>query len=87
MNHSESLQAKIKEHLHKKETDETYRRTYECEYRDLLIWLIKSEDEVEKQFPQHYTGMLDGPETVKLNEIGCEYRKRLKLLKEKYHKE
>ncbi len=60
-------------------------RTFEEEYRELILWLQEEHRKIDAMnIP--WEGGLDGKEAQLVNELGDEYRKRLKALEEKYHR-
>ncbi len=61
-------------------------RTFEDEYRELLLWLQKEHERIDAlDIP--WEGGLDGEKVQRENQVGNEYRKRLKALKEKFHRD
>lgn len=82
---SSRLQKSIDEHLRRKQADSAYVDTFECEYRDLLLWKMDEESKCD-DIPTP-AGYLDGPHTEAIRRVRDEYKSRLSALKEKHHKE
>ena len=82
MKSSDVLKRSIQEHLDRKNMDSSYRDSYECAYKDLLLWRVGEEEKAEKL--PHFAG-LDGPQAERMQEIGTEYRRMLSKLKAQYN--
>lgn len=79
------LQKSIDEHLRRKQADAAYAGTFECKYRDLLLWKMDEESKCDDILTP--SGYLDGAHTEAIRRVRDEYKSRLSALKEKHHVE
>lgn len=82
MKRSESMERMLAEHRQKMEEDAQYKASYLCAHRELLCWLMEQEERIQGEVDP-FNG-LDGPEAAAKAELMAEYRKRLRVLKNKY---
>lgn len=59
-------------------------KTFETEYQALLRWLQTEHERLDNQ-DMTWSGGYDGDKALLERQLGDEYRKRLRALKEKYH--
>jgi len=57
-------------------------QSFENEYKNLIKWYSK---DLEKAKRTPYSNILDGEQTIKFIVVDSEYRRRFRLLKNKYN--
>lgn len=82
MKASETMQQAIAAHHRRKQEETGYLDTYECAYRELLLWKMNEEAQCDSIPDDH--DCLDGARTEREREIRREFSKQLQALKEKF---